>query len=425
MERIAEFDFFSLTYDDDGRLRAARDLDRLLEHADAVGATDAILIAHGFRNDIQDATGIYTRFLTTLRTHLSHARLAASLSARRFVVVGVYWPSKPFRESVGGFEGGTRGVGGDSGGGEETMRAQVLAQLEDLKKNDAGTRQRRKIDQAMELVPTLEGNRRAQDRFVKLVLSLLDEAALDPTEGLEAIRAQRGSEVLDRIADGQRGIGDAFGSIFGRVGQFLNLTTWYLMKNRSGVVGATGVADAVRALAARRPSMKRHLVGHSLGGRLMAACAKSLCAPPVVRPDSLTLLEAAFSHYGFSADTGTGTPGFFREVVVEGVVRGPFLSTFSHEDTVVGKVYAVASRLAGDRSRAIGDAEDPFGGIGRNGSQRTSEAVTERLLTPDGTYDFAPGVLTNLDGSGGLIKDHGDVTNEAVTYAFASAVART
>jgi hypothetical protein len=34
-------------------------------------------------------------------------------------------------------------------------------------------------------------------------------------------------------------------------------------------------------------------------------------------------------------------------------------------------------------------------------------------------------VLTNLDGSGGLIKDHGDVTNEAVTYAFASAVART
>ena len=45
MERIAEFDFFSLTYDDDGRLRAARDLDRLLEHADAVGATDALLIA--------------------------------------------------------------------------------------------------------------------------------------------------------------------------------------------------------------------------------------------------------------------------------------------------------------------------------------------------------------------------------------------
>lgn len=35
------------------------------------------------------------------------------------------------------------------------------------------------------------------------------------------------------------------------------------------------------------------------------------------------------------------------------------------------------------------------------------------------------GVINHLDGSGGLIKDHGDVTSDAITYAFASAVART
>jgi hypothetical protein len=40
-------------------------------------------------------------------------------------------------------------------------------------------------------------------------------------------------------------------------------------------------------------------------------------------------------------------------------------------------------------------------------------------------YQYRQSVINNLDGSGGLIKDHGDVTNEAVTYAFASAVART
>jgi hypothetical protein len=34
-------------------------------------------------------------------------------------------------------------------------------------------------------------------------------------------------------------------------------------------------------------------------------------------------------------------------------------------------------------------------------------------------------MITSLNGSGGLIKDHGDVTNEAVTDAFAAAVART
>ena len=30
-----------------------------------------------------------------------------------------------------------------------------------------------------------------------------------------------------------------------------------------------------------------------------------------------------------------------------------------------------------------------------------------------------------LDGSGGLIKDHGDIANAFVTYAFASAVSQT
>ena len=40
-------------------------------------------------------------------------------------------------------------------------------------------------------------------------------------------------------------------------------------------------------------------------------------------------------------------------------------------------------------------------------------------------YTFTDNVVNNLDGSNGLIKDHSDVTNPTVTYAFASAVART
>jgi hypothetical protein len=38
----------------------------------------------------------------------------------------------------------------------------------------------------------------------------------------------------------------------------------------------------------------------------MAACAKALADAPILHPDSLTLLEAAFSHYGFSQTTATG-----------------------------------------------------------------------------------------------------------------------
>jgi hypothetical protein len=421
METIAGFDFFSLTFDDDGRLKAASDLQHLVAHAEAHAATDAVLIAHGFRNDTQDATGVYTRFLTTLRAHLDSPRFVHSLAGRRFVVGGIYWPSKPFRETFGDGGSGTRSLGG----GPETMRAQVLDELEDLKRSQGSAKQRRNLDRAMALVPKLETDRKAQDKFVSLVLGVLDDDADDPTEGLEAIRARPGSEVLARIADGERGIGDAAGAIFGRVGQLLNVTTWYLMKTRSGTVGAAGVADVVRALKTSRPSMRVHLVGHSLGGRLMAGCIKALSADPIVRPDSVMLLEAAFSHFGFSADNGKGEAGYFRDALVRNVVKGPFLSTFSHEDTVVGKAYAIASRLAGDRTRDLGDSTDPFGGIGHNGSQRTAEAVSAALQPPGGSYAFRPGVLTNLNGSGGLIKDHSDVTNEAVTYAFATAVTMT
>jgi hypothetical protein len=83
------------------------------------------------------------------------------------------------------------------------------------------------------------------------------------------------------------------------------------------------------------------------------------------------------------------------------------------------------SRLAGDNTREIGDASDEFGGLGRNGPQKTTEVANGPLHAAGTPYDFEAKVINNLDGSGGLIKDHGDVTNSAITYAFASAVART
>ena len=220
-------------------------------------------------------------------------------------------------------------------------------------------------------------------------------------------------------------LGGFIAPIVGQINQLLNFTTWYLMKDRAGKVGATGVAGAVRAVHAARTTVKLHLVGHSLGGRLVAGCAKTLCTPPILKLDSLVLLEGAFSHYGFSADNGRGAAGFFRDVIARKVVKGPMLATYSIQDTVVGLAYAMASRLAGDNARAIGDAGDEFGGIGRNGTQNTVEAVQDVLHAAGTPYHFKNGVVTNLDGSGGLIKDHGDVANPTVTYAVASALART
>ena len=190
------------------------------------------------------------------------------------------------------------------------------------------------------------------------------------------------------------------GSVFGGIGQFLNLTTWYLMKDRAGKVGANGVAAAVRAVRAAAPGVKVHLVGHSLGGRVMAACAKALAEEGVHKVDSLTLLQAAFSHYGLSS-TLHNKPGFFRAVMDKSVVRGPLLSTYSAEDTVVGMAYAIASRLANDNTRAIGDHNDEFGGIGRNGAQNAAQSIVEPLHQAGTAYAFVPGrSSTSMDREG-------------------------
>lgn len=420
MQTIERFDFFPLTFDAQGKVESRQEFDAFVKRA--ASATDALFIAHGFRNDERDATGVYTRFLKTFRGHLSRPEFK-TVADRGFVVAGVYWPSKPFRETYGEEAAGTRGLQNP----KEAMSA-VKGQLDELS-DGASPAQRAKLEKAAALLPTLEANRKAQDEFVSLVLSLLDRSTLDKTEGLPQIRKQNGSELLARLSDapasGTRGIGDVVGTLAGGVGKFLNLTKWYVMKDRSGTVGAEGVAPAVRALREKCPTVKIHLVGHSLGGRLMASCAKALGEAPRLQPDSLMLLEAAFSHYGFSADNGRGNAGFFRDVITRKVVKGPFLSTFSAQDTVVGKAYSIMSRLAGDNTREIGDASDEYGGIGRNGPLKTTEVVTGRLHAPGTAYKYKTDVINNLDGSGGLIKDHGDVTNDAITYAFASAVART
>jgi hypothetical protein len=154
----------------------------------------------------------------------------------------------------------------------------------------------------------------------------------------------------------------------------------------------------------------------------MAGAAKALAAAPTQKVATLTLLQAAFSHYGLAKDNGMGVAGYFRDVISRNVVAGPILATYSSHDTVVGKTYALASRLAGDNLKAIGDKNDPYGGIGRNGAQRTAELELLELASPGHAYAWTPGRVHNLRGDD-FISDHSDVKGREVTYAFASAVA--
>ena len=131
------FTFFPLTFDERGTLGSADEFDALVDNAKAAPpATDAIFLAHGFRNSVNDATTLYDTFLRTLRGNLARPEFAA-LASRRFVVAGVYWPSKPFRETYVADDAGTRGLRD-----EREAMADVKAQLEQLKREDATPAQR-------------------------------------------------------------------------------------------------------------------------------------------------------------------------------------------------------------------------------------------------------------------------------------------
>jgi hypothetical protein len=443
MQNIAGFDFFPLAFDKDGKLTTSAELDALKRRA--VSASDVIFLAHGFRNSEADATSLYTKFLTNFRAHFLRSECRA-LGGCDFAVAGVFWPSLALPETLAAQTGSTQSVDED-----DPLLAAIRKKLNDLK--TVAPSAEAQIDEAIQLLPIVKDDGPTQNHFAQLLLSTVSDATPDPTEGFDALRNLDGVTIIQKLSapvilttagasgfdtggalslddsGGSQSILSGFYSALGGIDRFINLTTWYVMKNRSGLVGFNGVAQTVRDLSASKPAVKIHLVGHSLGGRLMAACAKSLAQNPLCQATSVTLLEAAFSHFGFSADNGHGTPGFFRDVIAKHVSKGPLMATFSAQDTVVGTTYALASRLADDNAKAIGDATDPFGGIGRNGAINTTESVVNKLQkagAPNGSpYQFQLGVVNCLDGSGGLIKDHGDVTNEDVTYAFACSVVST
>ncbi|MCA1684890.1 MAG: hypothetical protein LC745_02670, partial [Planctomycetia bacterium] len=161
-------------------------------------------------------------------------------------------------------------------------------------------------------------------------------------------------------------------------------------------------------------------VGHSFGGRLVTAAAGTLGAGTSA---TLTLLQAAYSHNGLGEKYDQTHDGFFRPVLKQKLISGPVIITHTKNDTAVGIAYPLASRLTRDTASALGDENDPYGGMGRNGAQHTPEVQTPAgtLLPVGRDYAFVPGKVHNLRADD-FIKDHGDVTGPQVAYAFLNSV---
>ncbi|MFE5911394.1 serine-threonine protein kinase [Streptomyces wedmorensis] len=183
----------------------------------------------------------------------------------------------------------------------------------------------------------------------------------------------------------EEGFGEGLKRYWKGAREALRQATYYVMKKRAGHVGERGLGPLLGEVARTAPGLRVHLVGHSMGARLVAYALRGL--PAGARPvASVTLLQGAFSHYAFAPRLphDARRSGALRDL--QHRVRGPVVACYSRHDSALGVMYPLASRLAGDSASFRGagadllGADDPrWGAIGHDGVQAVPGTV-ERTL---------------------------------------------
>jgi hypothetical protein len=434
MDNIAGIPYVEAEFDKNGTLKNQVTV--------PAGVTDLFVISHGWNNDANEARTLYRNFFANFVA----VSKPDDLPNRSFAVVGVIWPSKKFDELVAVSATPGAATGAASLGKADTDSRKALeAKLEKMKETFAEPSQRQVLDEAKALLPDLEEKATARRAFVDKIRSLLDPSAANKEDASDSFFKDDGNDLMESLkvdeddlddevaaaADGSaslplgivsaREANEGAAGLTGFLSGFkaaamnvLNFTTYYEMKTRAGRVGQNGVAKLIDTLASK--VQRIHLIGHSFGGRVVTATAAGSTTDKI---KSMSLLQTAFSHNGFSSSM----KGFFRPVVDQGRVKGPILVTHTKNDKAVGIAYPLASRIKGDKTAAFGDENDVFGGLGRNGAQRmqSGETVPGKLLATDGDYGFQPGKFFNLEASE-YVKNHSDVTGKEIANAVRRAI---
>ncbi len=440
MVNFGTYPAFELAYDTGGHLvdpSSETDLIQWLQSNDGKATTDLIFISHGWNNDMNEARQLYAAFFAAMASVQKTENVG---QLKNFAVGAIFWPSKRFADSDL-IPGGAAALG-------PSVTAQLNAQLDQLKLIlGADSTAADKIEHAREQIPKLEVSQSAQNDFVFALASALPGVRGEKDEGFDdAINSVMsgdvpGHTVLARLAapvfpafplpggsgGHALGLGGILDGITSAASRLANLFTYYTMKDRAGIVGRTGVLQTILRVQAAAPAIRVHLIGHSFGGRLVTAAANALPTPKMIA--TLLLLEAAYSHNGLGQNwDGAGNDGAFRAVMSRPEIAGNILITHSVHDTAVGIAYPLASRLMNQTAAALGDANDKFGGMGRNGAQHTPEALDDLLLPVGQTYAPLPGgkTIRNLNGDGPApkptIMSHGDVAKPEILWAWLSSL---
>jgi len=451
------YPFFPVQFKLDGFLFQQSDLDQLLA---GIGAgpkpTDLFVMSHGWNNDMDDAKDLYSRLSGQIASQIG---ASASLQGRTFAICGVLWPSKKF-DDKDLIPGGAASLNDSVTDDQVQQRVNDLRDLLAAKgwpmeQSDAGLES--KFSGLVAAVKEWEDDPDARRQTVETIRGLLPKDTADAEDASSLFFKLKPDALIGNlersvnpppIAPGSSaasldpfalssggGLGgaasfrDVLGGIKGALLHFLNYTTYYVMKARAGDVGVNGVAPLIQQVRGARPDIRLHLIGHSFGCRVVTSAVNALPQDEKLCPNTMSLLQGAFSHNGFAANfDGNNNDGAFRAVVKQKKVKGPIIITHTRNDKAVGIAYPIASRIAGQVAAALGDENDIYGGLGSNGAQTaetTPERVVGTLLSAGSAYPFSSGGtcghLYNLKADQ-FISGHSDIVSPAVGYAIATAM---
>lgn len=420
---LSNFPFFPLRFNKDAQAVDPAEEQALKTWLTGQGAVDLAVVSHGWNNDELDALALYQHLFASVRNVLNHNQVPA-MQGRTLAVAGVFWPSKKFADEEN-IPGGAAGAVASDPLAEAFDSASAAADPEIL-------------GRLKELTAQVDLTIPERDEAIGLLRQLLAALPASEEEGSAQVRSAAAGDggftnevfLQQLVGEGEApepGEGGAAGlfsspadDLLGAVRMGLNLFTFYTMRERAGQIGAQSLNPLLKRISAQ-PGVRLHLIGHSFGARLVTA---AVAASGLFAPRSMTLLQAAFSHFGFSTLYDAHNNGAFRNVLMEQRVHGPILVTHTTNDRAVGWAYPIAARLRSIIASSInGGPDDPFGGLGRNGAQKTPQAAMKTLL-PAGAPGYllpGPGGLVNLE-AGGFISGHSAITNDAVAYAILTAM---
>jgi hypothetical protein len=435
MDTIAGFAFFPLEITKDGSLFSPQQKSAIEKAASQSGAgklTDFFVISHGWNNDMAEARELYSGLFKNVAALIPKH---PSLANRKFAIVGVFWPSKKFADSELIPSGGAASI---NDGGADLSSSVIKQKLESLKGTfdvpDAAA-----LDRAKALIDGIEDSPAQQQQFVDVIRALIPKSSSDAADGApDKFLNHPAEDVLNRLsapptsppppsagggvalglddqAGGAASFGDLFSGVKAAASRLLNLATYFQMKERAGVVGKA-LNEMLASIRQLRPDLRIHLIGHSFGARVVTAAVDG---PVAVRPASLALLQGAFSHNGFTEKFDGHADGFFRKVISQSKVDGPIFATHTVNDKAVGIAYALASRFSNDQATDVGDENDVFGGIGRNGAvkMKPGEFVKATLLAETAAYQFTAKKVHNLLADA-FVSGHSDVEGLQIANAI-------